>query len=365
MIYGDIADKEYWGDEVTLKNFTEALEGIGDAKELVVRINSGGGDVFTATAIYNKLKEHKAKITVKVDGWVASAATIIAMAGDTREIPENGVFMVHDPSTFMWGTVSAKDLEKTGNMLETAKQAIAQSYLDVTGKTIDEIYSIMTAETWYVGAEAVEAGFCDSVKEENVEHVQNGGRIITNSVNFDPKQYPNMPQKVLDVLTTPRVENSVPPQTEEEPEEEEEVEEQEEETKKTSSNKATQKGSVNMEPKTVEELKNSFPELTKQLVENATATERQRIKDIEEVTLEGFEDIAMSAKFEGGKTAADVAVETQKRIKAQGANWLSDRAQDVLTGQVGKEGATGEPKEGTPENEATALYNKMKKQKGL
>lgn len=70
---------------------------MGAVDEITVRINSGGGDVFAAVAIYTRLKEHKAKISVKIDGWCASAATIIAMAGDTIEISVGGVFMIHDP----------------------------------------------------------------------------------------------------------------------------------------------------------------------------------------------------------------------------------------------------------------------------
>lgn len=353
LIYGDIVAEKFFDTDVALAEFTENLEALGDVPEIVVRINSGGGDVFTATAISNKLKEHKAKIAVKIDGWAASAATIIAMAGDTREIPVNGVFMVHDPSTFMWGHVGTKELEKTGKMLEAAKESIAQGYLEATGKTVEEIYSIMSAETWYVGKEAVDDGFCDTVKSEPVEHVQNKGGIVTNSVKVDPGQYKNIPQKVLDVLEEQEQKPAPQAKAKEKPKKEETEDEDEEE-----------KGSEEMEPKTVEDLKSCFPELTKQLMENVAKEERNRIKDIEEMTLAGFEDIATKAKFESGKTAADVAVETQKRIKAQGTNWIADRAQDVLDGNVGNEGAAGAHNSGEVENEATALYQRMKKKQG-
>jgi ATP-dependent protease ClpP protease subunit len=89
ILYGDISSYSWWGDEVTPQQFNDDLIALGDVSEIVVRINSGGGDVFAANAIYTRLKDHKAKIIVKVDGWAASAATIIAMAGDTIQIPAN------------------------------------------------------------------------------------------------------------------------------------------------------------------------------------------------------------------------------------------------------------------------------------
>lgn len=97
---------------MTPRQFTEELDALGAVPEIVVRINSGGGDVFAANAIYTRLKDNAAKITVKIDGWAASAATIVAMAGDVIEIPGNGVFMVHDPSLGLLGYFNEADLAK-------------------------------------------------------------------------------------------------------------------------------------------------------------------------------------------------------------------------------------------------------------
>ena len=97
ILYGDISSRSWLGDEITPQQFSDDLRALGNVAEIVVRINSGGGDVFAANAIYTRLKDHAARITVKIDGWAASAATIVAMAGDTIQIPANGVFMIHDP----------------------------------------------------------------------------------------------------------------------------------------------------------------------------------------------------------------------------------------------------------------------------
>lgn len=82
LLYGEISEYSWYGDEITPSVFNQELKDLGAVDEITVRINSGGGDVFAAVAIYTRLKEHKAKISVKIDGWCASAATIIAMAGD-------------------------------------------------------------------------------------------------------------------------------------------------------------------------------------------------------------------------------------------------------------------------------------------
>lgn len=133
ILYGDIASETWWGDEVTPRQFTEELDALGAVPEIVVRINSGGGDVFAANAIYTRLKDNAAKITVKIDGWAASAATIIAMAGDSIEIPGNGVFMVHDPALGLLGYFNETELAKMTDELKVIKQSIVNAYMVTKG----------------------------------------------------------------------------------------------------------------------------------------------------------------------------------------------------------------------------------------
>ena len=202
ILYGDIASETWWGDEVTPRQFTEELDALGAVPEIVVRINSGGGDVFAANAIYTRLKDNAAKITVKIDGWAASAATIVAMAGDVIEIPGNGVFMVHDPSMGLLGYFNEADLVKLTDEIKVIKQSIVNGYALKTGKPADEIASIMAAETWYDGKQAVEAGFCDKLMFEDAETtVENGAKIVVNSVSLDLNRYPNMTISLLNRLT--------------------------------------------------------------------------------------------------------------------------------------------------------------------
>lgn len=158
LLYGEISEYSWYGDEITPSVFNQELKDLGAVDEITVRINSGGGDVFAAVAIYTRLKEHKAKISVKIDGWCASAATIIAMAGDTIEISVGGVFMIHDPLAGLIGYYNTTDLENIVKELETIKQSIVNCYMTVTDKSEEEIKSLMTNEgEWFTGEEAVEA----------------------------------------------------------------------------------------------------------------------------------------------------------------------------------------------------------------
>lgn len=208
---------------MTPAQFNRELAALGeDVPEIVVRINSPGGDVFAANAIYTRLKDHGAKITVKVDGWAASAATIIAMAGDTIKIPRNGVFMIHDPAMTVWDTFRAEDFEKMAQELKVIKQSIINAYSVKTGKTADEISGFMSDETWWTGDEAVENGFCDELMFEEAQTViENANRIIVNSVPINIGGFRTIPKTLLNSPeTTGSLQNGIQPENKTKKEEE-------------------------------------------------------------------------------------------------------------------------------------------------
>lgn len=326
IIYGDIASELSWfGDEVTPKAFTQELSALGDVPEIVVRINSGGGDVFAANAIYTRLKDNPAKITVKIDGWAASAATIIAMAGDVIEIPSSGVFMVHDPKMGVLGYYSESEFVKLSEELKVIKQSIVNSYIDKTGKTADEISAIMTDETWYDGKQAVEAGFCDKIMFEDIQTIiENTTKIIVNNIPLDISRFPDMPISMLSRATS------------HEPCELSNIK-----NKKKEQNKMEV-----IDIKTVCDLRKVFPELSEEISTDATNLERKRIQDIEGVALAGYDNIVNAAKFENGSTAGDVAQAIVAAQKKQGANYLDNRNKDAKNSNAGTEGA-GNAAEGT------------------
>ena len=322
ILYGDIASETWWGDEVTPLQFTEELNALGNVPEIVVRINSGGGDVFAANAIYTRLKDNAAKITVKIDGWAASAATIVAMAGDVIEIPGNGVFMVHDPSIGLLGYFNETDLVKVSEELKVIKQSIVNGYALKTGKAAEEIAAIMAAETWFDGKQAVDAGFCDRLMFEEADTtVENAAKVIVNSVSMNLEQFPNMPVSLLNRLAahTPGGFSNT--------------------KSKTEPKRSDQNMDGIKDIKTVADLKAAFPDLTKQIEEEATAAERTRIQDIEEVALPGFDAIVNEAKFTKPTGAGDLAKAIIAEQRKQGGKYIQDRDDDAKSSKAGDVGA--------------------------
>ena len=322
ILYGDIASETWWGDEITPRQFTEELNALGNVPEIVVRINSGGGDVFAANAIYTRLKDNAAKITVKIDGWAASAATIVAMAGDVIEIPGNGVFMVHDPSIGLLGYFNETELVKVSEELKVIKQSIVNGYALKTGKAAEEIAAIMAAETWFDGKQAVDAGFCDRLMFEEADTtVENAAKVIVNSVSMNLEQFPNMPVSLLNRLaahTPGGVSNT---------------------KSKTEPKRSDQNMDGIKDIKTVADLKAAFPDLTKQIEEEATAAERTRIQDIEEVALPGFDAIVNEAKFTKPTGAGDLAKAIIAEQRKQGGKYIQDRDDDAKSSKAGDVGA--------------------------
>lgn len=154
-IYDEIG---YFG--VSASAVRRTLDGI-DAKEILVRINSPGGDVFDGIAIYNDLLAHPAKVSVEVTGIAASAASIIAMAGDTIGMGENTFLMIHNA----WGLAigNKADMRAFADVLDRIDGALAQTYATRTGQDVADIAKMMDEETWMGAAEAVDKGFATAV----------------------------------------------------------------------------------------------------------------------------------------------------------------------------------------------------------
>ncbi|WP_237673822.1 head maturation protease, ClpP-related [Vreelandella profundi] len=151
---------DMWGDGVTAKRIAGALRSIGSG-DVQVNINSPGGDVFEGLAIYNLLREHKGKVTVKVMGLAASAASFIAMAGDEIQIGRAAFFMIHNAWVMAMG--NRNDLREIADWLEPFDQTIADIYQARTGIEIAGIQSDMDDETWIGGREAVDQGWADAL----------------------------------------------------------------------------------------------------------------------------------------------------------------------------------------------------------
>ena len=190
LLYGPIAgESSWWRDEVTPKNFAADLESLG-GRDVTVRINSGGGDVFAAHAIHNQLVAYKGRVTVVIDGLAASAATIIAVAGDRIIMPSNALFMIHNPAIGLSDYYGADELLKAAEALNTIKGSIVAAYRKRCKASAEELAAMMDAETWMGAAECLEKGFVDEI-QGSVSPVLNESSLVVNSVNFNIKNFKN------------------------------------------------------------------------------------------------------------------------------------------------------------------------------
>lgn len=180
-VYGVIG-MDWFGDGVTAKQFAKDLKALGNVKDIDLRINSDGGVVTEARAMYNLLVEHEAKITTHIDGIAASAASFLAMAGDDILIAEGGFVMIHNARGVTFG--EAEDHRRMADVLDQVNKTIADTYAARTKQTAQQLKKWMDAETWFDGKEAVEKGFADKV-------VENKLKVAASLAHFD--MFKNMP----------------------------------------------------------------------------------------------------------------------------------------------------------------------------
>lgn len=159
VLNGPISDETWYGDEVTPGLFREELNaGEGD---ITVWINSPGGDVFAAAQIYNMLKDYPGNVDVRIDGLAASAASVIAMAGNRISMSPVAMMMIHNPMTIAMG--DQKVMQQTIDMLGEIKESIINAYELKTGQSRTKIAHMMDEETWFNAKKAVELGFADDI----------------------------------------------------------------------------------------------------------------------------------------------------------------------------------------------------------
>ena len=161
FLNGTIASESWFDDDVTPALFKSDLD--SGKGPITVWINSPGGDVWAAAQIYNMLLSYSGKVTVKIDGLAASAASVIAMAGDEVLVSPVSMLMIHNPSTMAMG--DKDDLAQAISMLDSVKDSILNAYVKKTGLSKNKLSKLMDDETWMDASKAVELGFADRVME--------------------------------------------------------------------------------------------------------------------------------------------------------------------------------------------------------
>ena len=173
---------------VTAKGFLAELGALPNDAALDLRLNSPGGSVFDAVAIFNALKRHAGEITVWIDGIAASAASYVAMAGDSVVMPQNAFLMIHDPSGLVMGT--AEDMRSTAEALDKVKGSLIMGYAAKSGKPDAEIAALMAAETWLDAQDALALGLIDRIAEP-----------VKLAATFDIARFRNAPAELTTAVT--------------------------------------------------------------------------------------------------------------------------------------------------------------------
>ena len=179
-IYGDIGSSWWDDDAVSAASFAKDLDDLGTVSEIEVHLNSPGGIAFDGVTIMNQLKDHPARVVVHVDGLAASAASVIAMAGDEVVMGRGAQMMIHDAS--VWSAGNAEQLRKDADVLDGLSASMAEVYAERTGRTATEMRDAMRAETWYSDKEAVDAGLADRRSARAADEATDVAAMLRTSV---------------------------------------------------------------------------------------------------------------------------------------------------------------------------------------
>ena len=334
ILYGSIGSDEYW-DDISDKAFKQDIENLGDVENITLHINSPGGSVFSAVAIANILKNHKAKVTANIDGLAASAATIITSACDTVRMPKNALFMIHNPITFAYG--NNQEMQKTVQMLDKVKNSIIETYLNKTKTDKETLSELMDNETWMNAEEAKEYGFIDEILDENVEKEVIENKLIINNTAFDISKFKNFKEKKIQ---EPRVINISVNSTGSP----EEIADKFRNILNSTENQKNKGGNM-----TLEELKNKFPELCNQIFnegkEAGITKERERMREIDNLDVSNYSELVENAKYNDPVEASVLAVNIlnkQKEERIKKLQNIKNDSQNNFTPPV--------PNNGTAEN---------------
>lgn len=287
-IYGTIT-KWAWEDygEVSSANFAKELQNYKNVSQINLRVNSPGGDVFEASAIYNLLKDfakvNNIQITGYIDGLAASAASFLILCASKIVMGIGALFMIHNPLTYAYG--NSIELQKQIELLDTVKESILDIYCTKSKLSREEIAEKMNNEKWFRANEALEAGFIDEIVENDnsLENIKN----ISNELHIENFIHQDLLKEKLKEI---------------------------ENMKNT--------GGIKM-PKSIQELLNEYPQLMndfknqiiseqeesqKETIKNAVLEERKRIEALEKIPVinEKQKEIINKAKYEEPKDPKDI-----------------------------------------------------------
>lgn len=322
-LYGDVMEddrRDPWTGErtdrpaITSESINERFPELRAASHITVRLNSTGGDAYAGVAIYNVLRSVPARVTVRIDGIAASAASIIACAGDEVVAQPGSIFMAHEAAMCLFGFYNCADLALIANELEAANRSIRDIYAKKCGKPDDELAEIMASETWLVGEEIVDAGFADTYEsgdEPEAVEEDGDGELTVAGIRHDVSAFRHVPADLAERVAASartarasfggaaasrydsRTANQEPPaepsavaHTEEPPQ------------------AASERGEGPMD---LQELRAQHPDLVAEIEAAAAERERDRIAAIDEIASGIPADMVADAKYANPMSAEALA----------------------------------------------------------
>lgn len=295
------------GNFIALEEFLQDLETIKNKKNITVHINSPGGELYAGVAIYNRLKELSGTVITINDGLCASAASIIFQAGNIRRMNAGSNLMAHGVSGFLYGYYNVQDLKDIIKEFNAHNEAAMNIYMERSGKTKEEAKSLLSGDTWLTGQAAVDAGLADEVAGNDpiqMSMTADQKFLIVNSMTIPTNKLCSIPQGA-------KIINAALPQ-------------------QVDANKKN--GGNNM---TLEELKNSYPDLIAEIENAARMTgaqqERARIQGIEEIeNAIGDKESVKDAKYgQTMLTAEQLAFKAMQQQAQLGVNMLAQMQTDA------------------------------------
>ncbi len=266
LIYGPIFDSE--SNPNSSRRIAQFLLEHKDADEIVVRINSPGGNPYSGMAIHNSLKNHKAKVIAHIDGMAASAASLIPMGADEVHINSCAQMMIHNPSNLVWGDEHA--MRKEADNLAKLKESVMNAYLSKVKISKDELIRVLDEETTYTAEEALQCGLATHIVEEVVREGVVMYSEPLNSKNFE--EYMNTFQQKIKMVQPPI------------------------------------KKETDIMTLTMEKLKSDNPTLYNQILEEGKREERTRLQALDTISVPGSEELVNKAKYETMETKAEVCL---------------------------------------------------------
>ena len=338
MLYGQIIEDkpENWKfsrEDKCAADFDKAIKGVREAgaKRLLLRINSPGGIVTEAVAMRSILcAAGFEKISIRIEGLCASAATIIAtIPGAHVQIAPGSEYMIHNPWTIDWG--NAEQFEHTAQHLRAEEATTRTFYARKTGQTDKRIKAWMYAETWFTAEDAVKNGFCDELLAEGDDGTGKIAACVTpRTMSAMKAMYRNIPS-TLSVREDPAPQTNV---SNTEPAAAAGVVPENTQTQEETS-------SMDIANMTPEQLRSENAALYDSIMQAGGAQERQRLQDIDDLTPAGYEAMAREAK-ENGTSAMDYHKAIIKAQREKGQQFIAQRAAETAAASMIRGGASEE-----------------------